>query len=128
MLYLLIYFKCLIFSLVVGLSITGVYPAVFAFHENLGISDEVAVQMYKTNPNDPQIMSWANAMQQKYNSNQFCFESPTVPADQAILDYVKRDCTSNISLIYDNCIHHNNTLLLCADSRIIEWVNNINRP
>jgi hypothetical protein len=48
-------------DLVIAVSIS--HWNVFGWHANLGISDEQAAQLYQTNPDDPQIIAWKNALQ-----------------------------------------------------------------
>jgi len=79
----------------------------YAFHENLGIDDNKASELYKTNPNDPAIMQWKNALQSEINDiGDDCFDIRT-----AFL------CEHSMSIITANCVLHPNTLLACNDSR-----------
>jgi hypothetical protein len=40
---------------------------VFGWHEDLGISDQQAAELYQTNQNDPQIIQWKSAVQNEIN-------------------------------------------------------------
>ncbi len=82
----------------------------YAFHENLGIEDNKASQLYQTNPNDPAIVQWKSALQSAINDMDKCFDIKT-----AI------DCTELIPTIISNCVSHPNTLLACNDSRFPQY-------
>src|SRR6476620_1239008 len=44
-----------------------------AWHENLGIDANKAAELYRTNPNDPAIVQWKNALQLAINNMDNCF-------------------------------------------------------
>ncbi len=46
----------------------------YAFHENLGIDDNEASELYHANPNDPAIVQWKSALQSAINGMDKCFE------------------------------------------------------
>ena len=47
----------------------------FSWHAELGIDDSPAAELYKANPNDPQIKQWQDAMMNQINNNKgVCFE------------------------------------------------------
>jgi hypothetical protein len=79
----------------------------FAFHENLGIDDNKASELYHTNPNDPAILQWKSALQSAISGMDKCFT-----IQEAI------SCQSLISTIISNCKSHPNTLLACNDNRL----------
>ena len=53
--------------LIVSISLTILFSSLinytYAFHENLGIDDNKALELYQTKPNDPAIVRWKNAVQ-----------------------------------------------------------------
>lgn len=115
-----------IIAAITGIALTLIINLQFieGWHQNLGLSDEKAAELYRTNPNDPQILAWANALQREYDQErQVCFEpSPYV---KGIEKEIVESCNVLVPIIYDNCLHHPNSLLLCSDSRIASWVENI---
>ena len=82
----------------------------YAFHENLGIDDNKASQLYQTNPNDPAIIQWKSALQSAITGIDKCFEIQTAIT-----------CQSLIPLIVSNCKSHPNTLLACNDARLAQY-------
>jgi len=84
----------------------------YATHENLGIDDNKASQLYQTSPNDPAIVRWKNAVQSAISDmdKNKCFD-----IDSAI------SCQSLIATIISNCKSHPNTLLGCNDSRLPQY-------
>lgn len=101
---------------------------VLGWHQDLGMSDEKAAQLYQTNPNDPQILKWSNALQLEYEQDkQFCFEPhPYTDGIESLDKMQKESCNVLLPIINDNCIHHPNSTLLCSDSRIAAWIQNMN--
>jgi hypothetical protein len=84
----------------------------YAFHENLGIDDNKASELYQTNPNDPAILQWKSALQSAITSMDKCFGFDA----QEIID-----CQSLIPIIVSNCKSHPNTLLACNDARLPQY-------
>ena len=82
----------------------------YAFHENLGIDDNRASELYRTNPNDPAIAQWKTALQSEINDMDRCFDIQT-----AFL------CENKIPIIISHCVSHPNTLLACNDSRFPQF-------
>lgn len=82
----------------------------YAFHEKLTIDDNKASEFYRTNPNDPAIIQWKNALQGAINDLEGCFDIHTVMS-----------CQSSIETIISNCNSHPNTLLACNDSRLPQY-------
>jgi hypothetical protein len=82
----------------------------YAFHENLGIDDNKASELYHANPNDPAIVQWKSALQSAINGMDKCFEIGTAIT-----------CQSFISTIINNCKSHPNTLLACNDARLAQY-------
>jgi hypothetical protein len=82
----------------------------YAFHENLGIDDNKASELYHANPNDPAIVQWKNALQSAISGMDKCFD-----IDSAI------SCQSLIPTIISNCKSHPNTLLACNDTRFAQY-------
>lgn len=82
----------------------------YAFHENLGIDDNKASELYRTNPNDPAIVQWKSALQSAINDVNKCLD-----IESAI------SCVDFIQTIKSNCVSHPNTLLACNDSRFSEY-------
>jgi hypothetical protein len=78
----------------------------YAWHENLGIDNIKAAELYQTKPNDPAIVQWKNALQLAINNANNCFN-----IESAIR------CQILISTITSNCESHPNELLACNDSR-----------
>jgi hypothetical protein len=85
-------------------------PVSYAFHENLGIDDNKASELYHTNPNDPAIVQWKSALQSAISGMDMCFE-----IQSAI------NCQSLIPTIISNCKSHPNTLLACNDTRLDQY-------
>jgi hypothetical protein len=86
----------------------------YAFHENLGIDDTKASELYHTNPSDPAISRWKNSLQSAIDSisrYEYCLVYPN-----------SRECGPVFSTIINNCQSHPNTLLGCNDSRIEQYV------
>jgi hypothetical protein len=91
---------------------------VFGWHQNLGISDTRASELYQTNPNDPQIVRWANALQEMYETNsQVCFGSELFLSDE-----IRDACNVTIPVLEENCDTHPDSLVLCSDKRISAWI------
>jgi len=82
----------------------------YAFHENLGIDDNKASELYHANPNDPAIVQWKNALQSAISGMDKCFD-----IQEAI------SCEFLIPTIVSNCISHPNTLLACNDTRLPQY-------
>jgi hypothetical protein len=82
----------------------------YAFHENLGIDDKKASELYHANPNDPAIVQWKNALQLAISGMDKCFD-----IKEAI------SCQSLISTIISNCKSHPDTLLGCNDTRLAQY-------
>jgi hypothetical protein len=82
----------------------------YAFHENLGIDDNKASELYHTNPNDPAIVQWKSALQSAINGMDKCFD-----LESAI------SCHSLMSTIISNCNSHPNELLACNDARLPQY-------
>jgi hypothetical protein len=82
----------------------------YAFHENLGIDDNKASELYRTNPNDPAIVRWKNALQSAIAGMNECFTM------QGAIS-----CQSLIPTIISNCKSHPNTLLACNDARFAQY-------
>jgi hypothetical protein len=82
----------------------------FAFHENLGIDDNKASELYQKSPNDPAILQWKNGLQSAINDMDDCFD---------IVSAIT--CQSLIATIISNCKSHPNTLLGCNDSRLPQY-------
>ena len=110
---LLVIFACL------SVTISGFYISdANGFHARMGITDKEAASLYKLNPNDPQIKSWKDALEQEIATNQrVCFESST-----PISDAIKQTCDNELPGIYKDCKSHPNVLLSCVDPRIGQWV------
>lgn len=101
-------------SISVLVLITGFsLPNVLAWHENLGISNEQAAQLYKTNPQDPQIVSWQNGMQREIDAYKgLCFDGMFNPTSDHCIVYAK--------VFEGMCANHTAQLLTCLDNRISE--------
>jgi len=85
-----------------------------AFHENLGIDDNNASELYHANPNDPAIIRWKNSLQSAIDTiprYEYCFVSPN-----------SKECGPFFFSIIANCESHPNTLLGCNDSRLEQYV------
>ena len=90
----------------------------FAFHAQLGITDNEAANLYKLNPNDPQIKSWKDALEQEIATNQRVCFGPSTPISETI----KQTCDNELPGIYMDCKSHPNVLLSCVDPRIGQWI------
>ena len=82
----------------------------YARHENLGIDNIKAAELYQTKPNDPAIVQWKNALQLAINNANKCFD-----IESAIT------CPTLISTITSNCDTHPNELLACNDTRFAQF-------
>ena len=95
---------------------------VFAWHQDLGINDTRAAELYKTNPNDPQIKQWQDAMMNEINKyTRLCFEETGLgfTKSQLLVD----GCISKIeTIILANCDAHPNSLLACEDPRFEKYI------
>ena len=96
------------------------YTNVFAWHKDLGIDDTKAAELYKTNPNDPQIKQWQDAMMNEINRySRTCLEGTGFIQFQFLVD----ECISKIkTIILANCDAHPNSLLACEDPRFEKYV------
>jgi hypothetical protein len=81
-----------------------------AWHENLGIDNNKAAELYQTKPNDPAIVQWKSALHSAINGMDKCFEVRSAIA-----------CQNLISTIISNCKSHPNTLLACNDDRLAQY-------
>jgi hypothetical protein len=81
----------------------------FAWHENLGIDNNKAAELYQTKPNEPAIVQWKNALQLAINGIDKCLDSIAV------------NCQSLMSAIISNCNSHPNELLACNDARLVQY-------
>ena len=106
-----------VFPIAFFISSIMLIPNVFAWHENLAITDQQAAQFFKTKPNDPEIVSWKNLMQQKINliDNENCEQVVKKPL---ATHKQKADCVDLAKFVYDNCVSHPDTLLVCFDPKI----------
>jgi hypothetical protein len=82
-------------------------PHSSAWHENLGIDNNKAAELYQTKPNDPAIVQWKNALQLAINKADDCFNIRSAIT-----------CQTLISTITSNCETHPNELLACNDARL----------
>ena len=82
----------------------------YAWHQNLGIDNNKAAELYQTKPNDPAIVQWKNALQSAINGMDKCFD-----IESAI------SCESLTSTIIGNCKSHPNELLACNDTRLAQY-------
>lgn len=82
----------------------------YAWHENLGIDNNKAAELYQTKPNDPAILQWKNALQLAINDADNCFDVESAIA-----------CQTLISKITSNCGTHPNELLACNDTRFAQF-------
>jgi hypothetical protein len=95
---------------VVGVS----HSNVFGWHEELGLSDQQAAQLYQTNPNDPQIIGWKNGLQGMIN------DYKKVCGVDGYIDPNSNICISSAKEINDLCVHHSGQQLSCLDPRIAQ--------
>jgi hypothetical protein len=98
-------------------------PSVFAWHQNLGIDDLRASELYRNNPNDPLVKQWQEAMMNSMNTADSCLEDTTGTVFTGAGLYA---CISIVQTILENCKAHPNSLLICEDSRLSEYFKNIN--
>lgn len=81
----------------------------YAWHENLGIDSNKAAELYQTQPYDPAISRWKNALQSVIDGMDHCFDKSVI------------SCESFMSTIINNCKSHPNELLACNDIRIAQY-------
>jgi hypothetical protein len=91
---------------------------IIAWHQDIGISDSQAVELYQTYPNDPEITSWQNGMTEYFNTIKSGCLDFSITRHQAWIDA----CTSTVSIVKENCDAHPNTLLACKDPRIEQYM------
>lgn len=92
------------------ISIT-IIPTSYAWHEELGISDERAAELYASNPSDPKIEGWKLGIQKLIDfSISLCYESINTPSQE--------DCDKIMSVPAEKCSNHPNILVACEDKRI----------
>jgi len=97
---------------------SGFHFIAFAWHEDLGISDQQAGELYKTNPNDPQITGWKNGIQKAVEDFKFVCNGETLDITaQEIID----QCVNSGSDINRFCLRHPGQALICLDPLIAEW-------
>jgi len=89
-----------------------------AWHENIGIDASKAAELYKSNPDDPAIVQWKNALQSAINGIDKCVDVNTAISDS---------CQSLLSIIMSNCSSHPNELLACNDTRITQYPSILNQ-
>lgn len=96
------------------------YTNALAWHKDLGINDIRAAELYKINPNDPQITQWQDAMMNEINRySHTCLEGTGFILFQFEVD----ECLSKIkTIILANCDAHPNSLLACEDPRFEKYV------
>ena len=91
----------------------------FAWHKDLGVSDQQAGELYKTNPNDPQIIGWKNGIQNSVED----FKSVCGP--ESFLDITAQDiidlCVGSGKEINGDCVTHPGQAIACLDPTIQEW-------
>jgi hypothetical protein len=86
-------------------------PISYPWHEELGISDERAVELYASNPSDPKIEGWKSGIQKLIDfSISLCYESTNTPSQE--------DCDKIMSVPAEKCSKHPNILIACEDKRI----------
>jgi hypothetical protein len=96
---------------------------VFSWHQDLGIDNSRAAELYKTNPNDPQIKLWQDAMMYEIISptKNVCFEESPFGTTQSQMDI--NNCLTVIkNIILPNCNSHPNSLLACEVQRIEKYL------
>jgi hypothetical protein len=91
---------------------------IFAWHQDIGISDSQAAELYQNYPNDPEITGWQNGMTEYFNSIKNGCLDFSVTRHQAWIEA----CTSLVSIVKENCDAHPNTLLACKDPRIEQYM------
>ena len=72
-----------VFTLVISF-----HSSTYAFHAKLTIDDNKASEFYRTNPNDPAIIQWNNALQTAINDLDGCFELHAVMSCQSTIETV----------------------------------------
>jgi len=91
----------------------------YAWHKDLGISDLQAGELYKTNPNDPQIVGWKNGIQKTAED----FKSVCGP--ESFLDITAQDiidlCVGSGRELNGDCVTHPGQAIACLDPMIQEW-------
>ena len=103
-----------IYSILISMTVTfmlmlSLNTYTYAWHENLGIDSNKAAELYQTQPYDPAISRWKNALQLVIDGMDHCFDESIV------------SCESYMSTIINNCNSHPNELLACNDIRIAQY-------
>jgi hypothetical protein len=93
------------------------YEFGYAWHADLGLSDQQATDLMKSNPNDPQIVQWKNSVQNHMDVSKACFDT-SIGIPQTV-------CDSMINSDYVDCVTHPGALLACMDPRISRWVHDM---
>ena len=106
-------FLVFLFISVLVLALGVSYWNVFGWHADLGISDQQAAQLYKTNPQDPQITAWQNGVQKAIDDFKFvCFGNVFDP------EKMRDQCVASAKDINELCSPHPGQSLACLDPRI----------
>lgn len=102
------------------------FSSVFAWHQNLGIDDLRAAELYRNNPNDPLVKQWQDAMMNSMDTANRCINDTS---GTIFIGPLLEHCITTVQTILDNCKAHPNSLLICEDTRLNEYLNkNINSP
>jgi hypothetical protein len=100
-----------------SVTISAYITNVFGWHGDLGITDEQAAQLYRTNPNDPLIVAWKNSIQYELNLMK---QANCIGSEGSVFGTHEGDaaCKDVAKVVYDNCISHPGELLACLDTRL----------
>ena len=94
-------------------------PLSYAWHENLGISDQQAARLSQTNPNDPEIVNWKKSMTFELDlaKGAGCFsDNPQYAGSSA--------CKEGAKILYEACSSHPGALVACLDPHLAKLAGN----
>jgi hypothetical protein len=95
--------------------------SVSAWHLNLGIGNQQASELYRNNPNDPLVKQWQEAMMHYMDTANSCLEDTT---GTVFTGAGLQGCIVIVQTILENCLTHPNSLLICEDTRLNEYLIN----
>src|SRR5688572_12401954 len=93
--------------------------SVFPWHQNLGIDDLRASELYRNNPNDPLVKQWQEAMMNYRDTANSCVTDTTGTVFKGA---ALQGCINIVQTILENCKIHPNSLLICEDTRLNEYL------
>ena len=99
--------------------------SVFGWHQNLGIDEFRAAELYRNNPHDLLIKQWQEATMNSMDTADSCVSdtSGTVFTGKVFTGEVLQGSIVIVETIVGNCKAHPNSLLICEDTRLNAYLN-----